>query len=61
MTTRELELQTFNFLVYGQDSKKIGSVGWQNKKYYLILRIGIFLIIFWIAKTDEKPAIYNLL
>ena len=55
-----------NFLVYGQDSKKVGSVGWQKKKkYYLILMfkyVGMFKkIIFCIANTEEIPAIYNLL
>ena len=36
-----------------------GSAKW---KYYLILRVAIFLkIIFCIASTREKPAIYNLL
>ena len=35
---------------------------WSTGKMELIFRVGIFQkIVFWIANTEEKPEIYNLL
>ena len=52
-----------NFLVYRQDSKKIGSVGRQNKNNVIWFLGSVFFkkIIFCIGNTEEKPAGYDLL
>ena len=53
----KLRRNEVNFLVYGQDNKKSGSVDRQNKNDIIWFLGSIFFkkIIFGLAKTGEKP------